>query len=184
MINLSTKTGDQGQSGLANGQRLAKSASVFEVLGTLDELNSWLGLVVVELKDSNLTDKTAEHLAFLENFQMVIFKISAIVAKAKKIQLDAQVLTDLENLSETTQHQLADDWHQKFLMPGGTRIGAYLDLARTVCRRAERNLVTLNAEQKVEPLILAMINRFSDYLYVLRCWVNSQLEYDEKEFKN
>ena len=77
---------------------------------------------------------------------------------------------------------MADDWHHKFLLPGGTVIGANLDIARTVCRRAERAVVSLDGEQQVRPVVLRYLNRLSDYLYILRCFINHALEYQEKQF--
>lgn len=184
MINISTKTGDGGTTGLINGQRLNKHHPVFEAVGTLDELNAQLGLVVALFKKQTALQKVLlPHLALLVDFQEQLFVIGAELAHAKKVKVNKNLLVKIEKLSKITQQAMAKDWHQKFLLPGGTILGAQLDIARTVCRRAERAVVALNVIEPVRPLILQIINRFSDYLYVLRCFVNWQLNYAEQEFQ-
>ncbi|MBD3279109.1 MAG: cob(I)yrinic acid a,c-diamide adenosyltransferase [Candidatus Pacebacteria bacterium] len=165
--NISTKTGDQGKTSLANGQRLAKDELVFEVIGTLDELNSWLGLVLSQLDQQ--FDAEKQFLIFL---QQQLFVMGAELAGAKKVQLASQVLNKIEQHSSSLQKQMADDWHNKFVLPGGSQSAAQLDIARTVCRRAERRLVSYHLQYQARPLLLKTLNRLSDYLYVLRCWVN------------
>ncbi len=177
-ISVSTKTGDRGETSLANGQRVSKDHPLFFVVGTLDELNSWLGLVVVKL-DNIFPD----HKQFLLEVQNTLFYIGAEVALSPNTKFDDQALTKLEIISENLQKSLEDDWYQKFLLPGGTETGAILDIARTVCRRCERVLVKANKEGcEIRPLIFKYLNRLSDYLFVLRCFVNHSMEYEEKQF--
>lgn len=177
-ISVSTKTGDQGETSLANGQRVSKDHPLFFVVGTLDELNSWLGLAVVKLDHG-----FPEHQQFLLEVQNNLFYIGAEVALSPNTKFSHHTLTKLENISENLQKQLQDDWYQKFLLPGGTETGAILDIARTVCRRCERVLVKANKEGcQIRPVILKYLNRLSDYLFVLRCFVNHSLEYEEKQF--
>lgn len=185
MQSISTKTGDQGTSGLANGQRLNKHHPVFEAVGTLDELNAYLGLVLAKLRqEKQLLKVIKKHANLLEHFQDQLFVIGAELVHANKVAIKASLLKKIENLSEETQKTMGQNWHQKFLLPGGTIIGAEIDVARTVCRRAERSIVALNVIEPVRPLILQTINRFSDYLYVLRCFVNHQFDYQETEFNS
>ncbi len=178
MINVSTKTGDKGRSSLANGDRLPKSDLVFEVIGDLDELNSWLGVLV-----NKLGAEFQPQADFLHLLQNQLFLFSAEVADAKQVQLNHKFLSLIEEKQEKLQKQMVEGWHSRFLYPGGVEAAAWLDVTRTVCRRAERHLVKLNEKKKVRPLLLKTLNRLSDYLYVLRCFVNHELDYQETEFK-
>lgn len=176
-ISISTKTGDGGESGLANGQRLGKDQPIFEVIGTVDELNSWLGLVAAKLAQS-----FTPHQQFLFKIQDTLFYIGAEIALAPKTKLSQTAVKQLEKKADALQQSMSKDWHTKFLLPGGTELGGYLDVARTVCRRCERLLVAFSQQQKVSPVVLRYINRLSDYLYLLRCFVNQQEQYVEKKF--
>ena len=188
MINLSTKTGDQGQTGLANGQRLSKAEPRMEVIGSLDELNSWLGVVIAHWPEG-LEPQLKQEQQFLLEIQDKLFEIGAEVAQAPKVAIKADFLEQIEARSTNLQKQMEPGWHQQFLLPGGSKPAAWLDLARSVCRRAERNLVKLQHqaeanEKQVRPLLLKIINRLSDYLYVLRCYVNLELGQSEKKFNS
>jgi cob(I)alamin adenosyltransferase len=188
LIQISTKTGDRGETGLASGHRLAKDALVFEVVGTLDELNSWLGVVTANF-ETLLTAKTQQNYnkKLLEHFyhiQDTLFFLGAEIAGSPKAKLQETELKQLEKWSDTLQNKMADNWTTQFLLPGGTSLGAWLDVSRTVCRRCERILVSYSREVAVRPLLLQYLNRLSDYLYVTRCHVNQQLAYNEKPFKS
>lgn len=177
MLSISTKTGDGGKSGLITGERLPKNHQVFVVVGTLDELNSWLGLVATQLQKD-----FKEYGSQLEEIQETLFYIGAECAGSKKVKLEPAHLRQLEKWSTLTQEKLADNWHHQFVLPGGTELGAYLDLARSVCRRTERELVSLSHQQQTRDLLLQYLNRLSDYLYVLRCFVNHEVKHKEKFF--
>jgi cob(I)alamin adenosyltransferase len=193
VISVTTKTGDRGESGLANGHRLSKANIHFEVVGNLDELNSWLGLVVVKLDHlASAPVETQEYVAYLQQVQDTLFYIGAEVAQSPKARLKKSALDQLEKNAAALQDALADDWHTRFVLPGGTEVGAWLDIARTVCRRAERSMVLLQQQSAVDlvknqlefnPMLVKYLNRLSDYLYLLRCFLNDQLGYDEKEFE-
>lgn len=176
-VSVSTKTGDAGTTSLANGERLAKTDQLFEVIGTLDELNSWLGLVVVKLDHS-----FADHREYVMEVQDTLFYIGAELAQSPKATLKPSALAKLEKKSETLQQDMAEGWTTKFLLPGGTEIGAHLDIARTVCRRCERLILRYAEQAKVSATVRKYVNRLSDYLYVLRCFVNHALEYQEHQF--
>lgn len=176
-ITISTKTGDTGTSGLANGERLGKDDPVFSVIGELDELNSWLGVVA-----ASFDKRFAAQQAHVYEIQDTLFYIGAQLARSPKVKLTAAALSKLERRANRLQISMADGWHTKFLLPGGTVLGGYIDVARTVCRRAERAVVAYSKQAAVAPLILKYMNRLSDYLYLLRCFVNLALEYKEQEF--
>lgn len=178
MISISTKTGDDGLSALANGRRVPKGHQVFAVIGSLDELNSWLGLIV-----ALFDQRHPAHRTFLLELQETLFYIGAEIAESSKVALKKSALTKLEKRAGKLQQSLAEGWHTKFLLPGGTELGAYLDIARTVCRRCEReSWLYHQAHRQISPLILQYLNRLSDYLYLLRCWINHQQTYREKQF--
>jgi cob(I)alamin adenosyltransferase len=179
MLSITTKTGDKGESGLANGQRVSKDHLVFEVVGTLDELNSWLGLVATKM-DTTFKD----HKDYLYEIQDTLFYVGAEVAQSPKAKLSSTAVTKLERRSEALQKSMEKNWITKFLLPGGTELGAHLDIARTVCRRCERLMVAFSHQEKISSTLLRYLNRMSDYLYVLRCYVNLQEKYQEKKFES
>ena len=178
LINVSTKTGDKGESGLISGERVTKHQPVFMAIGEVDELNSWLGLIVAQFGA-----EFAAHKDFLLGVQDTLFYLGAELARSKKTKLTLPMVTELEQQSNELQKLLADDWHTKFLLPGGTVLGGYLDIARTVCRRTERSVVALAQQEDIRPVVFQYLNRLSDYLYILRCFINHALEYQEKKFE-
>ncbi len=177
MNSVSTKTGDRGESGLANGQRLSKAALIFEVLGTQDELNSWLGVVIAKLPDHFAEEKN-----FLFTIQNNLFQIGGELAQSHKAKFPAAALKNLEQRSQVLQQRMEEGWTTKFLYPGGNEAAAFTDVARTVSRRLERAIVRYASETTVSPVIFKFINRLSDYLFVLRCFINHEEKYFEKQF--
>lgn len=177
MISVTTKTGDKGTSGLASGKRVPKSSYIFEVLGTQDELNSWLGVCIAKLPDD-----FSEQREFLYEVQDTLFYIGAELAQSPKAKLGEEALKKLEQFSDNLQSQMEEGWTSKFLYPGGNEAAAWIDVARTVSRRFERTVVKHGQEEVVSPIIMKYVNRLSDYLYVLRCFVNSREKYQERKF--
>ncbi len=181
-----TKTGDQGKTALINGERLPKNSLVFEVLGTLDEFNASLSLVVLKLEAaaSVVTNTTlfATQKKLLLALQNELFKLGAEVAASPKVKLSDDFVELLEKEIDLLQNDLGENWHYKFVLPGGSEISAFLDLSRTICRRLERRIVTLDNERDVREVILKFVNRTSDYLYTLRTWINEELKIEETEF--
>lgn len=178
-IIVTTKTGDAGESGLANGQRVSKSSSFFTVIGDLDELNSYLGLVAAMCE----ADFPKEREKILK-IQDTLFYIGAEVAQSPKAKLSSTKVIQLEKWQNILEQSLEANWHTKFVLPGGTPLGAYTDIARTVCRRAERSLWAHNEQYKLRPALQKYLNRLSDYLYILRCYFNQQLRYTEAYFES
>jgi cob(I)alamin adenosyltransferase len=178
MNSVSTKTGDKGSSGLANGERVSKADPIFDVLGTQDELNSWLGLVIAQL-----SEHFTEQKEFLLKVQDTLFYIGAEVARSPKVKLSENSLRELEKNSEDLQNRMTDGWTTKFLYPGGNQAAATTDIVRAVSRRFERVIVQYAETHTLSPLILQYVNRLSDYLFVLRCFINHEEKYEEKSFK-
>ena len=174
-MKLYTKTGDEGLSSLANGQRLAKDSAVFEVLGTIDECNSWLGFSISIIEDSKLRQQ-------LMRIQDQLLIIGGVVAGSQKVKFRASEITWLEKEIDRYQAEFGEDWYQKFLLPGGTELASRLDIARTVCRRSERILVQFDAGKKFVKVRM-YLNRLSDYLFALRCFINHSMKYEETQFQ-
>lgn len=189
MTKIYTKTGDKGKTALINGERLAKNSLVFEVLGTLDEFNATLGIVVLRFDDLPRILNAEQKQLFIKEkkillaLQNELFKLGAEIAASPKVKLNANFLKQLETEIDFLQEEIGADWLYKFVLPGGSELSAFLDLSRTVCRRLERRLVSLDNERDIREVTLQFINRTSDYLYVLRTWINKELQTKEIEFK-
>jgi cob(I)alamin adenosyltransferase len=178
-----TKTGDRGKTALISGERLPKNSLVFEVLGTLDEFNASLGLVVLRFADAPAGEIFTREKNLLLDLQNELFKLGAEIAASPRVKLADAFVKKLEQEIDFLQNDLGSNWRYKFVLPGGSEISAFLDLARTIARRLERRLVSLDNERDIREVILQFVNRVSDYLYTLRTWVNEELKTEEIEFK-
>ena len=170
-----TKTGDKGQTALFGGTKVLKNHIRVETYGTVDELNAYIGL----LRD--LID-TPQYKAVLKDIQDLLFSIGATLAteSPKKMIISNIKLSDvqfLENQIDTMETTLEP--LKNFILSGGHQTVSFCNVARTVCRRAERMVVALNAIHAVEPLTLIYLNRLSDYLFVLGRKVAKDLNVEE-----
>lgn len=164
-MKIYTKTGDTGQTSLIGGRRVNKADHRIDAYGTVDELNSWIGLV----RDQPVNESRR---ALLKEVQDRLFTIGATLAtdpdkeikKAMPDLLPADI-TLLEEAMDMMDTQLAE--LRKFVLPGGHPSVSYAHLARTVCRRTERLVIALRQESPVEELVIQYLNRLSDYLFVL-----------------
>jgi cob(I)alamin adenosyltransferase len=171
-----TRTGDAGKTRLAGGQQVWKDSLRVEAYGTVDELNSSIGVVRVFNTEKVGTHPQAarleEELRWIQN---KLFDAGALLATApgqtfkNMPQLTAQDVTRLERLIDECQEELTP--LKEFILPGGGKVSGLLHQARTVCRRAERVCVHLARGQSVDPLIVKLLNRLSDALFVLARWV-------------
>jgi cob(I)alamin adenosyltransferase len=186
MKKIYSKTGDNGQTALINGERLAKDSLVFEVLGTLDEFNASLGLLLANWQETFSGEKDLAHLQdiilqkkFLIDLQKQLFKLGAEIAKSPSVKLQNSFLLRMEKNIDKLQDQLGKDFWSNFVLPGGSQLAAQVDLARTICRRLERRLVALDAERDLRDILIKFVNRTSDYLYILRSYINHELKVKE-----
>ncbi len=170
-MRIYTRSGDKGETGLIGGVRVRKSTLRVAAYGTLDELNAVLGLAISELGPG-------DHARALSRIQNILFTLGAELATAPAAAaprsdepLGAAETAWLEAAIDALCEHLPPLTH--FVLPGGTRAGATLHLARTVCRRAERAIVALAGEETVRSEVLAYVNRLSDYIFVLARAVNS-----------
>lgn len=182
-MKIYTKTGDDGTTGLLGGTRVPKHHIRINCYGTIDELNSWIGLIKDHEIDT-LSKKT------LETIQEKLFTIGALLAidpEKEKLKngkdrmnipkLAAKDLELLEQEIDRMEQNLTPMTH--FILPGGHPIVSYCHIARTICRRAERLLSHLNQMSAVDPNILAYINRLSDFLFVLARNLSNFLKVEE-----
>lgn len=175
-----TKRGDAGETSLAGGQRVMKDAARIEAYGTVDELNSFVGLVVVsseELVTHN--PRIGLLLDILKRVQHELFNLGSILATLpedvhpKQARITTVEIAQLER--EIDQMNEALPPLRSFVLPGGTRINAELHVARTVCRRAERLLITAARTESIPSEAIQYLNRLSDALFVWSRWVNLTL---------
>lgn len=153
-----TRTGDDGTTGLGDGTRVPKDHARVEAFGTVDELNSVLGLLLCEALDDGM--RTA-----LTRIQHTLFDLGGeLCIPGRSVLTEAQV-TELENLLDRLNADLAP--LKEFILPGGARAAALCHLARTVCRRAERRVYSLARGESVSPVALKYLNRLSDLLFVM-----------------
>lgn len=166
-----TKTGDKGTTSLIGGQRVTKYDERIEAYGTVDELNSWIGLI----RDQEMDE---HYKAVLIEIQDRLFTLESQLARGEnEISRKLPVLNEadvtlLEN--EIDEMNTAIPELTTFILPGGHTTVSYCHLARTVCRRAERLTIKLNESHHVELLNIKYLNRLSDYLFVL----SRKLAYD------
>lgn len=179
-MKIYTKTGDLGETSLYGGKRLSKADIKIESYGTVDELNSSLGIVVAMLKEKNILTETIEQLI---SIQSRLFDIGTHLAaeKGKKNlilpEINQQHIAILENQIDEWQAQLPE--LKNFILPGGNSIAAQTHVARTICRRAERLIVLLHQQETVLPILIQYLNRLSDYLFVLARYINLRLHSEE-----
>jgi cob(I)alamin adenosyltransferase len=168
MAKIYTKGGDKGETSLVGGQRVPKTSTQIESYGTVDELNTALGLAIVVAK---MTDNTKELATDLETIQHWLFDLGSLLAatdedrKAYKLrQLTAEHVTWLEGRIDAATAKLPP--LKNFILPGGCELSARLQFCRTVARRAER--VTLDSADVavLPPFAVPFLNRLSDYLFV------------------
>jgi cob(I)alamin adenosyltransferase len=178
-MKIYTKTGDAGETGLFGGARVSKDDPRVEAYGDVDELNSVLGVVrSTGALGSPLGAPFDDRLAAI---QSRLFDVGAELANGKKGKdLGIPLVTedDVVELEQTID--LADaelPALRTFVLPGGTALAAHLHVARTVCRRAERRVITLMRAEEVRPEVLRYLNRLSDLLFTLARLANARAEH-------
>lgn len=160
-----TRTGDAGTTGLGDGSRTPKNSLRIAVLGEVDELNSVIGLMLCEELPTPLRE-------LLTGIQHDLFDLGGEMSIPGAVLLKATQPAQLEAAIDLYNEELSP--LKEFILPGGSRAAAVTHLARTVCRRAERALVALAAEDTVADVGRQYLNRLSDLLFVLGRWLNKQ----------
>ena len=179
LTRIYTRAGDKGETSLGDGSRVPKLDCRIGAFGTVDELNSALGVVLAE---PELPERLREPLARIQND---LFDVGADLS----VPFDIGDRLRVEQANVDRLEQLCDELNtdlpplKSFVLPGGTAAAARLHVARTTCRRAERDALTANDEHGINPLVLAYLNRLSDFLFIAARWANAQSGHDEPLWK-
>lgn len=173
---LYTRTGDDGTTSLVGGTRAPKDCDRLEAYGTVDELNSWLGLL------ASSTALGAERRELLQHIQNTLFDIGAALATEPQsawqpAPFSSEKIERIESAIDDIDSQLPP--LRQFILPGGHPDASRANIARTVARRAERLIIRLNRATPVDPAILRYINRLSDLLFALGREINVNTGHSE-----
>jgi len=166
-----TRFGDKGDTVIFGGKTVRKDDPLIEAIGTVDELNAALGVVIAFTDDGELK-------SVLVSVQKNLFAIGAELASEKTTKGITPAKTEeLERLIDELEPKMERLTH--FIIPGGSKTAAVLHLARTICRRAERRVVSAMAKHKINPEIIKYLNRLSDLLFVLARHENRKKRFPE-----
>ncbi len=160
-----TRTGDEGNTSLGDGTRSSKESIRIEAIGTIDELNSFIGILLTENLEIKIRQK-------LENIQHDLFDLGGDLSIPGRISMSKTQITKLED--NIDQYNLTIPALKEFILPGGSRAAALCHVSRTVCRRAERCVVRLSRTETVASFAIKYLNRLSDFLFVLCRILNHQ----------
>jgi cob(I)alamin adenosyltransferase len=177
---LYTRRGDRGETSLYGPKRVLKDDLRVEAYGTIDELNSHLGLIISISKEKALVRS-------LKEIQAMLFVAGADAATeagaSKKVpRIAAADTRKIEAMADALLKRLPP--LKNFILPGGSRTGAMLHVARSVCRRAERRIVTASKVHAMNPELLPFFNRLSSYLFILSRWENRRYGSKEEIWKS
>ena len=177
---LYTKTGDDGTTGLFSGKRVSKHHVRIKAYGTVDELNAWIGLI----RNDKIAAETNLFLIKIQNELMVIASQLADDTSEKTPKLSGKIVpiafenvTEIESEIDKINNELPE--LKNFIIPGGHVLISYTHLARCTCRRAERFITELKGEEDVSNVIIAYINRLSDYLFILARKLSKDFDVEE-----
>jgi len=181
-MKIYTKTGDKGETGLFGGERVSKNSLRIEAYGTIDELNAFIGLAIIEVSDKSVKD-------LLQKIQNWLFSIGADLAtpdneRTKKLNVfrtTEEYYLYIEK--EIDKYESKLDELRNFILPGGTKGAALLHICRTITRRAERMVVALNSTVKIGNNIIIFLNRLSDLFFVLARFDNAVTGTPDIEWK-
>ncbi|GIV32332.1 MAG: cobalamin adenosyltransferase [Saprospiraceae bacterium] len=174
-----TKTGDEGQTTLFGGSRLPKSHVRIDAYGTVDELNSWIGMLCDSVQQPEL-------IGFLREVQNRLFDLGAYLAidpekREASLQIEESDIEAIERAIDQMEETLPP--LKNFILPGGHPVVSTCHIVRCVCRRAERRTVALHLYQAVDPLAIKYLNRLSDYFFVLARWLGKAHSVEEVLWK-
>ncbi len=170
-MKIYTKTGDKGETGLFGGERVPKNSERIDTYGTTDELNSFIGLALTEVKDEDVR-------FLLEKIQNQLFTVGADLAapdtpKNKKLNIERVPEKFIKNLEdEIDRFEERLEPLKNFILPGGSKSSAVLHICRTICRRAERKVVSLSKTDMINKNIVIYLNRLADLFFVLSRFEN------------
>ena len=163
-MKIYSKKGDKGKTSLIGGKVVDKHNLSVDAYGTIDELNSFLGLLKDYINDDKIT-------FVLNNIQLKLFSIGSLLASvenqnmSEKVNIGEKDVKGIESNIDNMNDQLPE--LKNFIIPGGHKVSSYCHVCRSICRRAERRTSELNNHHKINPYILSYINRLSDFFFVL-----------------
>jgi cob(I)alamin adenosyltransferase len=179
LTRIYTRAGDKGETSLGDGSRVPKLDCRIGAFGTVDELNSALG---VTLAEPGLPERLREPLARIQND---LFDVGADLSVpfgiGDRLRVEQRQIEWLEQLCDELNADLPE--LKSFVLPGGTAAAARLHVARTTCRRAERDALTANEEHGINALVLGYLNRLSDFLFIAARWANADAGRSEPLWK-
>lgn len=177
-MKIYTKTGDSGKTSLSDGSRVSKSSNLLHAYGTIDELNAFLGLLISEKKEDFLTE--------LQNLLFVIGGMLATPADHWEKYYDLSVLDTYVTKLEATIDEMSADLppFRGFILPQGNTLIAHTHICRTICRRAEREVVGLMEQDHRYQSIQILLNRLSDYFFVLARFYHKKHNIPETLYKS
>jgi cob(I)alamin adenosyltransferase len=169
-MKIYTKTGDTGETGLYGGKRISKSSKRIDAYGTVDELNSFIGLAITEVRSENVKN-------VLYKLQNQLFVLGSDLAspdmqenKKNNLRLPSEYIGETEKSIDFFEEKLEE--LKNFILPGGSKAASLLHICRTVSRRAERLVVSLLSEEQIDKNIVIYLNRLSDLFFVLSRFEN------------
>jgi cob(I)alamin adenosyltransferase len=179
-MKIYTKTGDTGTTSLFGGRRVSKSDLRIDTYGTVDELNSYIGL----LRDQAVNGSRKEVLVEIQDRLFTVGSILATEPGNTKVKIPALSETDIQFLERQIDLMEASLPAMKsFVLPGGHQSVSICHVTRTVCRRAERLTVALHGVEPIDELVIKYLNRLSDYLFVLSRKITQELGAEETPWK-
>ena len=194
-----TRTGDAGQTSLFGGKRVPKSEPLVDIYGSIDELNSWVGMISALIPQGDVQK-------FLQDIQSDLFTIGSVFAGWKArlpapdlarqspegssrmvdgrrnggqgdLSMLSKRVKDMEERIDLMEKELSP--LTNFILPGGSADGAHIQITRSVCRRVERQIVALSLHETIQPEILMYVNRLSDLFFVLARFINKKEQIEE-----
>lgn len=175
-MKIYTKTGDKGTTALFGGKRVSKADLRIDTYGTIDELNSWIGMV----RDLEVNQKRKDILVEIQDRLFTVGSILATEPGNTKVKIPSLAEADILFLEkEIDAMDAALPPMRFFVLPGGHTAISHCHVARTVCRRSERLIIALHAQETVPDEVIKYINRLSDYLFVLSRMVAHELGAEE-----
>jgi len=179
LTRIYTRGGDKGETSLGDGSRVPKLDCRIGAFGTVDELNAQIGLVLAA------SDLPQSFRPWLETIQNDLFDVGADLSVpfgiSDRLRVEQRAIDELERLCDDLNSGLPE--LRSFVLPGGTEAAARLHVARTVCRRAERDALTADREHRISPLVLVYLNRLSDLLFIAARAANAEADADEPLWK-
>jgi cob(I)alamin adenosyltransferase len=179
LTRIYTRAGDGGETSLGDGSRVPKLDCRIGAFGTVDELNSMLGLALAE---GELPERISEPLQQIQNDLFDVgADLSVPFGVTDRLRIEQRQVQRLEDLCDQLNAELPT--LKSFVLPGGTVAAARLHVARTICRRGEREALAANEEHGINPLVLAYLNRLSDFLFIAARSANASAGRDEPLWK-